>query len=130
MRPEHTSPAASRLTTLMADRRGFALEATLIVLVLISVLVGASVASYIMVQRSGSVDYRGTRVSYAAEAGADAVISQLAQSMTDAGYQTLVSIGDAEENKVGSNCGQYVLNYLESKQSVQDGYTYQVEEIG
>ncbi len=83
MRPEHTSPAASRLTTLMADRRGFALEATLIVLVLISVLVGASVASYIMVQRSGSVDYRGTRVSYAAEAGADAVISQLAQSMTD-----------------------------------------------
>ncbi|MEZ4412061.1 MAG: hypothetical protein R2910_03640 [Gemmatimonadales bacterium] len=83
MRPEPTSPAASRLTTLMADRRGFALEATLIVLVLISVLVGASVASYVMVQRSGSVDYRGTRVSYAAEAGADAVISQLAAKMTD-----------------------------------------------
>ena len=52
-------------------------------LVLISVLVGASVASYVMVQRSGSVDYRGTRVTYAAEAGADAVISQLAQNMTD-----------------------------------------------
>ena len=54
----------------------------------------------------------------------------LAQSMRDVGYQTLVSIGDAEENKVGSNCGPYVLNYLESKQSVQDGYTYQVETIG
>ncbi len=83
MRPETPSPAASRLTTLLTDRRGFALEATLIVLVLISVLVGASVASYVMIQRSSSVDYRGTRVSYAAEAGADAVISQLASEMTD-----------------------------------------------
>lgn len=67
----------------LADRRGFALEATLIVLVLVSVLVAASVASYVMVQKSGNVDYRGTRVSYAAEAGADAVISQLAANMTD-----------------------------------------------
>jgi len=83
MRPEQTSPAASRLTTLLTDRRGFALEATLIVLVLISVLVGASLASYVMVQRSGSVDYRGTRVTYAAEAVAAAVIAQLAQAMTD-----------------------------------------------
>lgn len=53
----------------------------------------------------------------------------LAKSMRNAGYQTLVSIGDAEENKVGSNCGQYVLNYLESKQSVPDGYTYQVKKL-
>ena len=83
MRHQLSRPALRRTTTLLADRRGFALEATLIVLVLISVLVGASVASYVMVQRSGSVDYRGTRVTYAAEAGADAVISQLAQNMTD-----------------------------------------------
>ena len=83
MRHELTPPAPRRITTLLADRRGFALEATLIVLVLISVLVGASVAGYVMVQRAGSVDYRGTRVTYAAEAGADAVISQLAQNMTD-----------------------------------------------
>lgn len=54
----------------------------------------------------------------------------LAQSMRDAGYQTLVSIGEAEENKVGSNCGQYVLNYLESKQTVENGYTYRVEKLG
>ncbi len=54
---------------------------------------------------------------------------EIAQSMTDAGYQTMVSIGEAEENKVGSNCGQYVLNYLESKQTLEDGYTYQVEKL-
>ena len=53
----------------------------------------------------------------------------VAQSMADAGYQVIVSIGEAEENKVGSNCGQYVLNYLESKKKVQDGYTYQVERL-
>jgi 23S rRNA (adenine2503-C2)-methyltransferase len=53
----------------------------------------------------------------------------VAQSMRDAGYQTLVSIGEAEENRVGSNCGQYVLNYLEGKHSVQDGYTYQVQTL-
>jgi hypothetical protein len=83
MRPDSPTPAPRRCTTLLADRRGFALEATLIVLILVSVLVAASVASYVMIQKSGSVDYRGTRVSYAAEAGADAVISQLAQNMTD-----------------------------------------------
>lgn len=83
MRHQCPPPARSRTATILADRRGFALEATLIVLVLISLLVGASVAGYVMVQRAGSVDYRGTRVTYAAEAGADAVISQLAQNMTD-----------------------------------------------
>ncbi len=83
MRADSPTPARRRFTTLLADRRGFALEATLIVLILVSVLVAASVASYVMIQKSGSVDYRGTRVSYAAEAGADAVISQLAQNMTD-----------------------------------------------
>jgi 23S rRNA (adenine2503-C2)-methyltransferase len=54
---------------------------------------------------------------------------RLAGRMIDAGYQTIVSIGEAEENKIGSNCGQYVLNYLESKQIVHDGYTYKVKSL-
>ncbi|HEX5005334.1 MAG TPA: hypothetical protein VFV65_08450 [Gemmatimonadales bacterium] len=83
MRHETVPQAPSRFRATLAGRRGFALESTLIVMVLISVLVAAAVTSYVMVQKSGSVDYRGTRVAYAAEAGADAVISQLAQSMTD-----------------------------------------------
>ena len=52
--------------------------------------------------------------------------NNVAERMAEAGYQVIVSIGEAEENRVGSNCGQYVLNYLESKHSVEDGYTYQV----
>ena len=53
----------------------------------------------------------------------------VAERMVQAGYQTIVSIGEAEENRVGSNCGQYVLNYLESKHTVEDGYTYQVKNL-
>ena len=83
MQPVRPLPARSRRMALLADRRGFALEATMIVLVLISVLVAVSVTSYVIVQKSGSLDYRATRVAYAAEAGSDAVMAQLAQSMTD-----------------------------------------------
>jgi 23S rRNA (adenine2503-C2)-methyltransferase len=51
------------------------------------------------------------------------------QSLTEAGYDVIVSIGEVEENAIGSNCGQYVLKYLEGQQAVQDGYTYQVEAV-
>ncbi len=51
------------------------------------------------------------------------------RSLTDAGYEVIVSIGEVEENAIGSNCGQYVLNYLESGVAVKDGYTYQVERL-
>lgn len=51
----------------------------------------------------------------------------LTRLLTDAGYEVIVSIGEVEENEIGSNCGQYVLNYLESGLMVKDGYTYQVE---
>ena len=51
----------------------------------------------------------------------------VAQPLLDAGYEVIVSIGEVEENEIGSNCGQYVLNYLESGVMVDGGYTYQVE---
>jgi 23S rRNA (adenine2503-C2)-methyltransferase len=51
----------------------------------------------------------------------------VAQSLTAIGYDVIVSIGEVEENAIGSNCGQYVLKYLEGQQTVRDGYTYQVE---
>jgi hypothetical protein len=51
----------------------------------------------------------------------------VARPLLEAGYEVIVSIGEVEENEIGSNCGQYVLNYLESGVMVKDGYTYQVE---
>ena len=46
-----------------------------------------------------------------------------------AGYEVVVSIGEVEENEIGSNCGQYVLNYLESGVALKDGYTYTTQTI-
>ncbi|MEW5940874.1 MAG: radical SAM protein [Chloroflexota bacterium] len=53
----------------------------------------------------------------------------VARPLLDAGYDVIVSIGEVEENEIGSNCGQYVLNYLESGVRVDGGYTYQVENL-
>ena len=50
----------------------------------------------------------------------DAVVRHL----TEVGYQVIVSIGEVEENMIGSNCGQYVLNVLEGRDAIPDGYTY------
>lgn len=52
---------------------------------------------------------------------------EVARPLMEAGYDVIVSIGEVEENEIGSNCGQYVLNYLESGVVVKDGYTYRVE---
>jgi 23S rRNA (adenine2503-C2)-methyltransferase len=51
---------------------------------------------------------------------------QAIQDLSRAGYEVIVSIGEVEENLIGSNCGQYVLKYLESGQNVEAGYSYEV----
>jgi 23S rRNA (adenine2503-C2)-methyltransferase len=53
----------------------------------------------------------------------------VAASLRQVGYDVIVSIGEAEENQIGSNCGQYVLKYMESGQVLKDGYTYQVKSL-
>ena len=53
----------------------------------------------------------------------------VAQSLTEAGYDVIVSIGEVEENEIGSNCGQYVLKYMESQRTLEDGYTYEVQQL-
>jgi len=44
---------------------------------------------------------------------AEANESEPVKSLRSKGYDVLVSIGELEENKIGSNCGQYVRKYLE-----------------
>jgi 23S rRNA (adenine2503-C2)-methyltransferase len=53
----------------------------------------------------------------------------ITRPLLEAGYDVIVSIGEVEENEIGSNCGQYVLNYLESGVAVKDGYTYPMEQV-
>lgn len=52
---------------------------------------------------------------------------EIIQALQESGYQVLLSIGEMEENFIGSNCGQYLRRHLEAKAQIEDGYTYQVE---
>ena len=53
----------------------------------------------------------------------------VAQSLTAVGYDVIVSIGEVKENEIGSNCGQYVLKYMESQKTLEDGYSYEVKQL-
>jgi 23S rRNA (adenine2503-C2)-methyltransferase len=51
---------------------------------------------------------------------------QLSERFIKAGYDVILSIGENEENKIGSNCGQYVQAYLESCANLPGAYSYQL----
>jgi 23S rRNA (adenine2503-C2)-methyltransferase len=48
------------------------------------------------------------------------------EALRRAGYEVIVSIGELEENQVGSNCGQYLRAHLEAGEKLEQGYTYPV----
>ncbi|MFH0799415.1 MAG: radical SAM protein [Pseudomonadota bacterium] len=48
----------------------------------------------------------------------------LARDLCAAGFEVIVSLGETEENLIGSNCGQYLRRHIESKDSIENGYTY------
>ena len=45
------------------------------------------------------------------------------------GYQVIISVGELEENKIGSNCGQYVTRHLQEGKAFPDGYSYELQEL-
>jgi hypothetical protein len=78
--------------TTLGNRDGFALEATMIFLVLLAALIGAAMAGVVIVRRTAGVDYRGSRVDYTAEAGADHIMAQLDHAMQD-GFLSNAELG-------------------------------------
>jgi 23S rRNA (adenine2503-C2)-methyltransferase len=48
----------------------------------------------------------------------------LVEKLSADGYQVIVSIGELEENLIGSNCGQYIRHHLAAGDPIEDGYTY------
>ena len=52
---------------------------------------------------------------------------QVVEALEDAGYQVIVSVGELEENRIGSNCGQYVLKHVLAETKLGDGYLYKIE---
>ncbi len=53
---------------------------------------------------------------------------EIVEALKQAGYQVIVSIGEVEENLIGSNCGQYIKRHLAATQPIADGYTYSIQD--
>ncbi|MEO0293022.1 MAG: radical SAM protein [candidate division WOR-3 bacterium] len=49
---------------------------------------------------------------------------ELIHKLQKGGYEVIESIGELEENKIGSNCGQYIQTHLREKEKFQNCYTY------
>jgi 23S rRNA (adenine2503-C2)-methyltransferase len=46
--------------------------------------------------------------------------------LREAGYEVIVSIGELEENHIGSNCGQFIRRYLDDGARFEEGYNYEL----
>lgn len=55
---------------------------------------------------------------------------KIVDALRKVGYEVIISIGELEENLIGSNCGQYITNYLRQKEIVRGGYTYPIQKVG
>ncbi len=47
----------------------------------------------------------------------------LIDEIRSAGYDVILSIGEKDENLVGSNCGQFIVSHLNNEYKLCDGYT-------
>ena len=54
---------------------------------------------------------------------------EIIEKLKEVGYEVILSIGELEENHIGSNCGQYITNYLREKEIIKDGYTYSPQKL-
>jgi len=59
------------------------------------------------------------------------IISKKWNKMVDTlrylGYEVILSIGELEENFIGSNCGQYITTYQREENIIEDAYTYELQ---
>jgi len=49
---------------------------------------------------------------------------ELIEDLNKAGYDVILSIGELEENRIGSNCGQFLANYEQEKKDLKGSYSY------
>lgn len=52
---------------------------------------------------------------------------EVVNNLRSAGFEVIKSIGEVEENCIGSNCGQYIQTHLIAKEKIENGYTYTVK---
>ena len=54
---------------------------------------------------------------------------ELIKDLNTIGYDVILSIGELEENQIGSNCGQFLANYEQEKKNLKESYNYQLQKI-
>jgi 23S rRNA (adenine2503-C2)-methyltransferase len=52
----------------------------------------------------------------------------VAGELRDQGYDVILSMGEVEENHIGSNCGQHMTHYLDQTRGLKESYTYPIVE--
>ena len=55
--------------------------------------------------------------------------NRIVSSLRRAGYDVILSIGELEENKIGSNCGQFISAVRNRKATPFESYTYPLEKV-
>ncbi len=50
-------------------------------------------------------------------------------TLQEAGYDVILSIGEWTENLIGSNCGQYLTEYLTKQEQIEGGYSYPLKMV-
>jgi len=53
--------------------------------------------------------------------------NDVVKELRDAGYDVIVSIGEFEENLIGSNCGQYITAFNKTQKKINDAYSYKMQ---
>jgi 23S rRNA (adenine2503-C2)-methyltransferase len=54
---------------------------------------------------------------------------EVIKDLNNAGYDVILSIGELEENLIGSNCGQFLANYEQEKKNLAGSYNYKLESV-
>jgi 23S rRNA (adenine2503-C2)-methyltransferase len=66
------------------------------------------------------------RIANAVQDEAGARTLPLVRSLRRAGFEVIISIGEWEENKIGSNCGQFIKKFLDTNLKIKDSYQYPI----
>ncbi len=54
---------------------------------------------------------------------------EVLERLSEVGYTVLQSIGEREEDRIGSNCGQLLQRHLAAEEKMGNGYTYPLQRI-
>lgn len=53
--------------------------------------------------------------------------NKMVDTLRSSGYEVILSVGELEENYIGSNCGQFVTTYQREEKIIEGAYTYELQ---